>query len=369
MIKKVLLRAFFWLILPLILLSIGAVGSGYFLIDAFQAANDNANWYDPDTGIDESYYIEVGGIRQFVQIRGQDKANPVLVFLHGGPGQPMRILSYDIFKPWTEYFTVVEWDQRGSGSSPIDSEAQDGSMSMGHMINDTVELIEHVKLKLGVEKVILVGHSWGTVLGINVVEKRQDLFYAYVGFGTGLKFQENAALLLENARSTSDEEAIVALTEITENWPEKSDHDGFVSSIYAMNRYSNRYAQGIRAVKTPGDDLKVLLPIMLGSPDVSFFTFVRSMKKTVDTYKPLIDYLYDMELGQQLDQDMEVPLFFIQGRHELTTPSIKHWVDNLEAPNKTFIEFDKSAHLAFIDEPGKTLVTLVNLVRPTAASD
>jgi pimeloyl-ACP methyl ester carboxylesterase len=237
------------------------------------------------------------------------------------------------------------------------------------MISDTVDVIEHIKIKLDVEKVILVGHSWGTVLGINVVEKRQDLFYAYVSFATGLKFQDQAKLLLDEARRRADEEAVLALTNITENWPEKSDRDGFVNSIYAMNTYSSKYAQGIRAVKEPGDDLKVLLPIMLGSPDVSFFTFVRGMQDTVDTNKPLIDYLYDMELGKDLDQDIQVPLFFIQGRHELTTPQIKHWVESLEAPNKTFIEFDKSAHLAFIDEPGKTLVTLVNLVRPMATSD
>jgi len=369
MIKKILRRILLWFIMPLMLLSIGAVGTGYFLIDAFQAANDNANWYDPVAGIDESYQIEIGGIKQFIQIRGQDKSNPALVFLHGGPGQPMRILSYDTFKPWTEYFTVVEWDQRGSGESAAGLTELDGSINMDQMVSDTVEVVEHIKLKLGVEKVILVGHSWGTVLGVNVVEKRQDLFYAYVGFGSGVKFQERAAQLLKEARHRKDEEAILALTEVVDNWPEKSNHDSFVSSIYAMSPYSDKYAQGIRAVKSPGDDLKVLLPVMLGSPDVSIFTFVSGIQEAVETYKPLIDYLYDMELGSELDRDMKVPLFFFQGMHELSTPSIRLWVDSLEAPQKTFIEFDHSAHFPFIDEPGKTLVTLVDIVRPTATTD
>ncbi|MEH6588085.1 MAG: alpha/beta hydrolase [Halioglobus sp.] len=369
MIKKLMIRVLLWLILPLTLLSIGAAGVSFFLIDTYRKANDNANWYDPVAGIDESYYIEIGGIKQFVQIRGQDRSNPVLVFLHGGPGQPMRILGYDIFKSWTEYFTVVEWDQRGSGASVLDDTTLKTPISMDQMVSDTVDVIEHIKLKLDVEKVILVGHSWGTILGINVVEKRQDLFYAYVSFATGLKFQEQAALLLEEAKRRSDSEAVVALTNIVENWPAKSDRDGFVSNVYAMSWYSGKYSQGLRAVKEPGDDLKVLLPIMLGSPDVSFLAFVSGVKDAVDTYKPLIDYLYDVELGKELGRDMQVPLFFIQGRHELTTPRIKRWVEKLEAPNKTFIEFDRSAHLAFIDEPGKTLITLVNLVRPEATSD
>lgn len=369
MFKKIMMRLLKWFVVPLCLVLVGMGGASYVLIYSLKAANDNANWYDPDTGIDQGYHVDIGGVQQFIQIRGQDRSNPVIVFLHGGPGQPLRIVSHQIFRPWTEYFTVVEWDQRGAGASERDPQLLGDSINMPQMVSDAIEVIEHVKEKMGVEKVILVGHSWGTILGINVVGQRQDLLHAYVDFGHGGSFKDKAELIRAKAALNNDQKTVLAMTEILHRWPEKGDRDGFVASVLAVIREGRDYSPSVHAVKNPHMGIMGVLPRMLGSPDVSFFDFIDGVKQSINIYKPLSDYLYDNDLSKELTADIEVPLFFFQGKYELGTPSVKNWVDNLGAANKTFIEFERSAHLVFDEEPGKTLVSLVNQVRPLAVKN
>ena len=83
---------------PIVLLASGAILSLYFVIKDLRAANDNANWFDPVTGVDESVYMDIGGVQQFMRIKGRERSNPVLLFLHGGPGQPLRILSHELLR-------------------------------------------------------------------------------------------------------------------------------------------------------------------------------------------------------------------------------------------------------------------------------
>ena len=219
---------------------------------------------------------------------------------------------------------------------------------------------------MGVEKVILIGHSWGTVLGINVVGQRQDLLHAYVDFGHGGSFKDKAELIRDAAVLKDDQKTVSVITDIIESWPEKGDRDGFAASAQAVNRAGRSYSPGVYAVKNPDMGISGMLPKLLGSPDVSFFKFMGAMKGTVDIYKPLADYLYDADLSKELTADIKVPLFFFQGKNQLATPSVKKWVANLGAPNKTFLEFQRSAHMVFTEEPAKVLVALVNDVRPLA---
>lgn len=355
-----------WLVVPFALILVGAIGASYALIDTIKSANDNVNWFDPTTGIDESYLVEIGGVKQFLQIRGQDKANPVILFLHGGPGQPSRGITYQSSRLWAEYFTLVEWDQRGTGASESDMEVLGDSINMPQMIDDTIDVIEHIKTRLDVEKVILAGHSWGTVLGINVVKERPDLIYAYVAFAHGVGFAKKSHLVLEEAKKRNDQEGIDEMTYLLNNWPEKSDYDGFVSSIYKTNHYGKKYAGSIHAVKNPDEYVTSVMLRVATSPDVSIFEFIGSVKNSVETYKPLIEYLYDFELGEELGYEFDVPLFFFKGTNELSAPQVEEWVNSLSAPSIRYIEFKRSAHLLFDEEPGKIFVSLVNEVRPLA---
>jgi predicted alpha/beta-fold hydrolase len=135
-------------------------------------------------GVDEAAYIPIGGLQQWVTIRGQDRANPVLLFLHGGPGDVTSCWTFAMFAPWEEHFTVVQWDQRGAGRTLKKSgPAMAPTITVGRMAQDGIELAEYLRKHLGKEKIIVVAHSFGTILGLQMMQSRPDLFYAYVGTG------------------------------------------------------------------------------------------------------------------------------------------------------------------------------------------
>jgi len=117
-------------------------------------------------GIDEATYVEIGGIEQWVTIRAEDRNNPALLFLHGGPGDATNPWGYAAFRRWLKYFTVVQWDQRGSGRTfGRNGAASASTITPDRMAQDGIELAEWVKKKLHKDKIILVVHSWGSVLG------------------------------------------------------------------------------------------------------------------------------------------------------------------------------------------------------------
>jgi pimeloyl-ACP methyl ester carboxylesterase len=135
-------------------------------------------------GIDEARYVKVGGIQQWITIRGEDRNNPVLLFLHGGPGDATNPWGYAGFRLWLKHFTVVQWDQRGAGRTfGKNRDAPPQAITIARMTQDGVELADVLRKQLRKDKIILVGHSWGSILGVHMVKARPDLFYAFVGTG------------------------------------------------------------------------------------------------------------------------------------------------------------------------------------------
>jgi pimeloyl-ACP methyl ester carboxylesterase len=134
-------------------------------------------------GVQEGEFVDIGGIKQWVQIRGEDRDNPVLLFVHGGPGGTTLPISSG-WRPWEKHFTVVQWDQRGAGRTyGAAGDTLGPTMTLERMTQDGVELAEYLRIHLHKDKIVLVGHSWGSFLGIHIVKQRPDLFYAYVGTG------------------------------------------------------------------------------------------------------------------------------------------------------------------------------------------
>lgn len=152
-------------------------------------------------GVQETYQTRLGGLNQWVFVRGQDRDNPIILFVHGGPASPMAPVSWLFQRPIEEYFTVVHYDQRASGKTY----AANDTINLGNTIRieqyvkDGVELAEFIRKKYGKEKVILIGHSWGTIVGMRVALQRPDLFYAYVGIGQVINTNDNERLSVDYA--------------------------------------------------------------------------------------------------------------------------------------------------------------------------
>ena len=172
----------------------------------------------PD-GVDEANYVKIGGLEQWITIRGEDRKNPGLLFLHGGPGDATNPWGYAGFRNWLKYFTVVQWDQRGAGRTFGRNGAGAAStITIERMVMDGVELSELLSKTLHKDKIVLVGHSWGSILGVFMAKARPELFYAFVGTGQVANPAQNYAVayaaLVERASREGNSRALQELNEV-----------------------------------------------------------------------------------------------------------------------------------------------------------
>ena len=173
----------------------------------------------PDRGVHESGYVRLGGIDQWVAVSGDKCANPLILFLHGGPGNPTSAFAKALYGGWEKEYTLVQWDQRGAGltfsrSRPTDGDAQ----SLGQMRDDGLALAAYLERRFGKRKIILMGTSWGSVLGVHMVKARPELFSAYIGTSQVVSGRENERAAYEGAlaraRDVSDSSATAKLVAI-----------------------------------------------------------------------------------------------------------------------------------------------------------
>lgn len=191
-------------------------------------------------GIDEARYVAIGGIEQWITIRGEDRNNPVLLVLHGGPGDATNPWGYAGFRSWLKTFTVVQWDQRGAGRTlGKNGPSLAPTITIERMARDGVELAQLLCKSLQKEKIIVVGHSWGSILGVFMVKARPDLFHAFVGTGQVADPARNYAVaydeLLEKATSLGNDRALRELKELGR--PPYADGRGYA----VQRRWSNLF--------------------------------------------------------------------------------------------------------------------------------
>ncbi len=177
---------------------------GTFVPPAFAAES-------PGTSIDQSSYVTIGGIDQWISIKGEDRNNPVLLVVHGGPGESQWPQA-DKYVPWEKAFTVVLWDQRGAGHTHSRYGAKTPDFSLDRITRDGIEVAEYLCRTLNKKKIIVVGHSWGSIIATGMVQLRPYLFAAYVGTGQAESWIATSNmqydLALAKARQDGDAAAI-----------------------------------------------------------------------------------------------------------------------------------------------------------------
>ncbi|HKM89863.1 MAG TPA: alpha/beta hydrolase [Candidatus Acidoferrales bacterium] len=308
-------------------------------------------------GIDEAMYVRVGGINQWIQIRGQDRNNPVLLCLHGGPGGSWLGLT-SLLSPWEKEFTVVQWDQRGTGKTLETTGASVAdTMSVARMTQDGIEVSEFLRRHLHKEKILLLGFSWGSLLGVHMVKARSDLFYAYVGTGQTSNMPKGIALsyayALEKARAAGDAKTVQLLQRIG---PPPFDSlekiGGFFQTLGKYECESDR--------DLPGG--------ALFAPNLSLWDIYNWIKgfMIVPTFR-VYNEMLSADLSS-LGPDFQIPIFFFQGALDERTPApfAKAYFDTIQAPHKEFILFDGAGHFAVWSMADKFLHELVTRVRPFA---
>jgi proline iminopeptidase len=314
-------------------------------------------------GIHDDGWVSIGGIRQWVSVRSRNARNPILLFLHGGPGFTSIPASYYFMADWAEYFTFVQWDQRGAGKTyrANNPAAVRPTMTVDRMVADAAELVAYLRRKYDSQRIILLGHSWGTILGAKLARLHPDWFHAYVGMGQFVDFKKSESLgydsTLAAARADNNTKAVAELKSIApfpnlENraltlrhlgkerrWLEYYDGDSRLSHDDEISRYSPDYTSEDLRARSEGEEFSV---------------------------NALWEQLFSVDFSAV--RRFNCPVVFLHGRHDWSTSAsvLSAWYAQLEAPSKKLIWFENSAHIVYEEEPAKLLVALVNSVRPLA---
>jgi pimeloyl-ACP methyl ester carboxylesterase len=312
-------------------------------------------------GIDEASFVTVGGIEQWITIRGEDHDNPVLLFLHGGPGDVTNPWTFALFAPWEKYFSVVQWDQRGAGRTLRKSgRAVAPTITVDRMVQDGIELTEYLRKHLGKEKIIIVGHSFGSILGVRMAKARPDLFYAYVGTGQVADSARSSSVaydaLLKKAKAVGDQRAIEELSHVGP--PPYESSDG--------SRVQYKWAN---AFEGADEFLYGTLGLTLVAPGNSVQDINDSVEGQVlsgDRLVPQTKSIGPADLGLEFS----IPIFVFQGEQDFTTPTVlaQHYLESIKAPRKAFVPISGGGHFAVFMHSDKFLEELVVRVRPLAVA-
>ncbi len=279
--------------------------------------------------------FRIGGVDQYVLIRGNNTALPVLLFLHGGPCMPAMYLAHAFQEELEKDFVAVQWDRRACGKSY--REDISNTLNTEQLVADTVELTNVLRTRFHQDKIYLVGHSWGTYLGMLVIARHPELYRAYVGIGQLASSGPIAGIqdeyIRQSAQRASDQEAIDEL-------------EAKGSSVRETLLF--KFGGEIHHATS-------FMPLMLTgliSPEYSLRD-ARNIPKGVSLYaKNFVDNSISGELMDIVTQ-VKIPIYFFTGRYDYTDPFrlTEQYFTRIEAPEKHLVWFEDSAHFPFYEEP------------------
>jgi pimeloyl-ACP methyl ester carboxylesterase len=310
-------------------------------------------------GIDQSSFVSIGGIDQWISIRGEDRANPGLLVVHGGPGEaqwPAR----EKYKAWEKAFTVVQWDQRGAGHTFGRYGTQTPELTLNRIAKDGIEVAKYVCRTLSKTKIVVLGHSSGSIIAIRMVQMKPELFAAYVGTGqvASWKASVNAQfdLLLEKARRRGDQATVKELEAI-----------GRPDPANATQYFT--FSKGLGAAMAPTDQdwlksMRASLPELKASDPTELQNLADGMEFSAKRLLP-----------DQMATDLpatavriDTAFFIIQGREDVVTPTNAaiDYFNLVSAPAKELIVIPDAGHFAFMTASEAFLSGLTEKVRPVA---
>lgn len=311
--------------------------------------------------LSEKIRIPVNGADQGLFLESRNSDNPVLLFLHGGPGMPAFWMTRQYPTGLEESFTVAWWEQRGAGLS-FDSRVDPASMTAEQFIADTLEVSRYLLNRFGKEKIYLMGHSWGSYIGIQAAARAPELFHAYIGMGQLTRQLESELRAYEYALDRYGEMGNHRMLRRLESAPPALTAP--LPRAYMALRDTYMHDLGIGTTR---DMKSVITGIFL--PSWRFPGYTLTEKINLWRGKILSRSsrfgLWETMLATDLPEkvkELAVPVYFFHGRHDYTCDYslAKAYFDSLEAPMKGFYTFENSAHSPLFEEPEKARAILTH---------
>ncbi len=307
--------------------------------------------------VEEASFVPLGGIEQWVTIRGEDKSNPILLHVHGGPGVAFSAYTEE-FAPYETNFTVVQWDQRGAGCTfGRSGRNATPDVTLDRIAADGIELATQLQARLGNRKIIVLGHSLGSIVATKMVQRAPELFAAYVGTGQFVSVDEivkGQLVYLRKIAAAGDKDLGDQLDAIA-----KLDPHG-LERFFAVNR-----------------QLATRVPAVDGA------WYQRWQSRTAQVMTP--DELKDWQTGRQTSigwllpdarsvnlvataQQIEIPFVVIQGSEDVYTPAEPAiaYFESVAAPAKELVIVEGAGHFPHLTHTEQFLAALVRTARPFA---
>ena len=342
------------------------VGVGYLIIISPGRPDPlrNANGDVIPGSLSERVTVEIGGIPQSMIIQSVDPANPVLLFIHGGPGMTEFFMEQDYPTGLEQHFTMVWWEQRGAGMS-FSAGIPPETMTMAQMISDTIKVADYLRNRFRQDRILLLGHSWGSYLGIQVAAKAPDRFLAYVGMAQMVHQLRSEVMahdyLLSVYRARGDAGMVRRLQAAPVNM-----EDG-LSPTWMRLRDAAMHGAGVGHTR---DINSVITGIFLPVWRVRAYTVIDKINVWRGKLWSQPFFWEDMlrdDLATRLTE-FELPVYVFVGQHDQTaSPTLSRaYFDAIDAPVKGFYAFDGSAHSPLFEEPERaTQILLQDVLRGT----
>ena len=318
--------------------------------------NENGNPV-PDS-IASLEQIELNGSKQWISLRGKNKNKPVLLFLSGGPGGSQMAAVRTQLKGLEEHFVVVGWDQPGSAKS-FDA-ISDEKLTPERYVTDGCQLASYLCKRFNQEKIYLVGESWGSALGIWMVQKQPELFHSFVGTGQMVAFLDTEKYCYDLALKTAREK-------------------GDSGTVRKLDKQGPPPYYGKGVSMKMGNYLMYLFKVMGSNPEIAnsdhntfqdmagteygIYDKVNYIRGLTSTLNTVYQQLYELDLRKQATE-LQVPIYFFEGRHDINAPTAlaEEYYNLLKAPAKKLIWFEHSGHSPWVNENELFVEMMVNEV-------
>jgi pimeloyl-ACP methyl ester carboxylesterase len=305
--------------------------------------------------VSERIHVTINGVGQGMFIRGKNILNPVLLFLHGGPGMPEYFLAEKTETGLEDAFTVCWWEQRDAGISY--SRGINGTdITTRLLVEDTIAVTNYLRQRFGQEKIYLLGHSWGTYLGIQAAAQAPELYSAYIGMAqivdTAESEKEAYSYMLGQYRAAGAKRMVKKL----ESYPIQDSASALKPYFISMLRDTATHRLGVGTTHAMKSVVTgIFLPVMESR--------AYTLREKINIWRAkaylrrdtvLLDELFSADLSVKVPR-LELPVYFMSGGYDHTVSQslAARYFDALQAPVKGFYAFSGSAHSPLFEEPGK----------------